>query len=181
MSEIKVSEMIEAEIVNDEDLIMIIQNGVNKKVPASKVGTGGGGVAGDTLPIGAIIDYDGESIPSNWEEVKDKTILYESETGELGNVTLNDSAENYDYIEIYYKTSGRSGSVKLQDFTNKNISLSIVGVSSTTFMTLMKEIVISGNTIRKNAEYTYLKEFSAEERCSATNTVYIYKVIGYKE
>lgn len=33
---IKVSEMAEAESVNDEDLIMIVQNGVNKKVACFK-------------------------------------------------------------------------------------------------------------------------------------------------
>ena len=64
MSEIKVSEMIEAESVNDEDLIMIVQNGVNKKVPASKVGTGQAG--GDTLPIGAIMPFGSDTIPENW-------------------------------------------------------------------------------------------------------------------
>lgn len=44
--------MIESEAteVNDEDLLLIVQNGVKKKVPASKVGTGGG-VTGDTLPV----------------------------------------------------------------------------------------------------------------------------------
>lgn len=64
MAEMKVSEMIEAEQVNDEDLIMIVQNGVNKKVPASKVGTGQAG--GDTLPIGSIMQYSGNTIPENW-------------------------------------------------------------------------------------------------------------------
>ena len=62
--EIKVSEMIEAESVNDEDLIMIVQNGVNKKVPASKVGTGQAG--GDTLPIGAVMEWKSDIIPINW-------------------------------------------------------------------------------------------------------------------
>lgn len=65
MAEIKVSEMPEANNVNDEDLIMIIQNGVNKKVPAKEVGTGAK-ATGDTLPIGAIIPYSSDNIPDNW-------------------------------------------------------------------------------------------------------------------
>ena len=65
MSEIKVSEMIEAESVNKEDLIMIVQNGVNKKVPASKVGTGGA-ASGDTLPIGAVLEWYSDTIQENW-------------------------------------------------------------------------------------------------------------------
>lgn len=64
MSEIKVSEMTEAESVNDEDLIMIVQNGINKKVPASKVGTGQAG--GDSLPIGSIMQYPGSTLPKGW-------------------------------------------------------------------------------------------------------------------
>lgn len=35
--ELKISEMEEAEQVNNEDLIMIVQNGINKKVQASKL------------------------------------------------------------------------------------------------------------------------------------------------
>ena len=30
-----------------------------------------GGVTGDTLPIGAVIDYDGDTVPENWEEVEE--------------------------------------------------------------------------------------------------------------
>lgn len=40
----------EATEVNDDDLLLVVQNGVKKKVPASKVGTGGG-ATGDTLPV----------------------------------------------------------------------------------------------------------------------------------
>ena len=61
---IKVSEMAEAESVNDEDLIMIVQKKKKKKVPASKVGTGQAG--GDTLPIGAVMEWNSDIIPINW-------------------------------------------------------------------------------------------------------------------
>ena len=64
MSDLKISQMTEAESVNDEDLIMIVQDGVNKKVPASKVGTGQAG--GDSLPIGSIMQYPGSTLPVNW-------------------------------------------------------------------------------------------------------------------
>ena len=36
MSEVKVSELPEASSVNDEDLVMIVQNGINKKIQSSK-------------------------------------------------------------------------------------------------------------------------------------------------
>lgn len=59
MSEIKISEMVEAEEVNSDDLIMIIQNGVNKKTKAINIGTGGGG---DSIEI---IQEDGEASETN--------------------------------------------------------------------------------------------------------------------
>lgn len=61
---VKVTELTEALNVNEEDLIMIVQDGVNKKVTASKVGTGQAG--GDTLPIGSIMQYPGNTIPESW-------------------------------------------------------------------------------------------------------------------
>lgn len=33
------------------------------------------GLTGDTLPIGAIIDYDGEEVPTNWEVVEETNII----------------------------------------------------------------------------------------------------------
>lgn len=64
MNEIKISELTEAEEVNEDDLIMIIQNGVNKKVRAEKVGTGNGG--GDTEEIGSVKLWFSNTIPQNW-------------------------------------------------------------------------------------------------------------------
>lgn len=63
---IKLSEMNEAEEINEEDLLMIVQNGVNKKIKAKKIGKGEGSVTGDTVPIGAIIEWFSETIPENW-------------------------------------------------------------------------------------------------------------------
>jgi len=61
----------EATEVNDEDLLLVVQNGVKKKVPASKVGTGGPGGTGNTViydkvPIGTIVEFGGENAPIDW-------------------------------------------------------------------------------------------------------------------
>lgn len=63
MSNIKISEWIEAESVSEDDYVPIIQNGINKKVKASQIGTGGGG---DTLPIGAVVELASNTVPNNW-------------------------------------------------------------------------------------------------------------------
>lgn len=60
----KISELTEAVQANNNDLIMIVQNGVNKKITADKIGTGQGG--GDTLPIGTIMPYTSDTIPNGW-------------------------------------------------------------------------------------------------------------------
>lgn len=65
MSNIKISELIEATEANENDLLMIIQNGENKKIKASKVGTGKAG-GGDTLPIGAILPFSSDTVPNGW-------------------------------------------------------------------------------------------------------------------
>ena len=46
--EIKISEMLEAESIYEEDFIPIIQNGINKKISASKIETGNGIPTGGT-------------------------------------------------------------------------------------------------------------------------------------
>lgn len=66
MSNIKISELTEAAEANENDLLMIIQNGENKKIKASKVGTGQAGGGGDTLPIGAILPFSSDTIPNGW-------------------------------------------------------------------------------------------------------------------
>lgn len=67
MSNIKISELTEATEANENDLLMIIQNGENKKIKASKVGTGQAGGGGDTLPIGAVIRWDSDVLPKSGE------------------------------------------------------------------------------------------------------------------
>ena len=108
------------------------------------------------------------------------TILYEDEIGTTGDITLKDSVDNYNYIEIYYKTSIRSSSIKIQDFNDKNISLSIVAVAATTYAALTKEITISEMSINKVSEYEHVRHITVGDTFSETDTIYIYKVIGYK-
>ena len=114
------------------------------------------------------------------KELMQGTILYSDLTGATGNVTLLDSAENYDYIEIYYKFGQRSGSLKVKDFTNKKITLTILANSSATFVCIIKEITISGTTITKNAEYQFTHNAGSNPSYTETDGVAIYEVIGYK-
>ena len=108
------------------------------------------------------------------------TVLYEDEEGTLGDITLNDSAENYDYIEIYYKTNNRSGSIKVSDFNDKNLILPIIIASTTAMVVLTKEITILGSTITKKSECQFLRHYTEGSTYTETDSIYIYKVVGYK-
>ena len=70
---------------------------------------------GDTLPIGAIVDYDGTTVPDGYEQISSgtnpvETILYDANgSPKAGSVTLSDSISNYDELCI----SGWSNSTAL--------------------------------------------------------------------
>lgn len=51
--------------------------------------------AADTLPIGTIVDYDGEEVPDGWEEVEDKILWSGDELPEGKTYTLTDNIFNY--------------------------------------------------------------------------------------
>lgn len=124
-----------------------------------------------------IHDTDEEKITIYEEIEKLKgTILYEDETGTTGTVNLIDNAENYKYIEIYYKTSVRSGSIKVSDFNDKKLILPIIVVTSVNHVLQTKIITISRKKINKIEEEQYLSNTGY----STTNSIYIYKVVGYK-
>ena len=72
MADIKVSELIETQNLNNADLVMIVQNGTNKKVKASKFK----------------------------EAQSGGTVLYESNLGTIGDVTLEEIIDDYRYIEV---------------------------------------------------------------------------------
>ena len=112
--------------------------------------------------------------------IKEKAIgiiLYDDANGTLGTVTLSDAAENYDKIEIFYKTNTRTNSIRLEDYTGKRITLSFTIVASNAAVLLTKEIEISGTSITVNGEYQYMTSGGGT---TPTNTVYIFKVVGYK-
>lgn len=92
---IKISELPSATSVGDNDLVPIVQGGETKKAPASAFGGGGGGTSDYTdlnnkpsinsvtlvgnktgsdlglgdVPVGAVVQFDGDTIPVGYEEV----------------------------------------------------------------------------------------------------------------
>lgn len=104
--ELKISEMEEAEQVNNEDLIMIVQNGINKKTKAENVGIGGE-ATGDTLPIGATIEWHSDIIPENW-------LLCNGQA-----VSRTDYAELFNVLGTKYGTGDGSTTFNLPNLKGK--------------------------------------------------------------
>lgn len=104
--ELKISEMEEAQQVNNEDLIMIVQDGINKKTKAENVGVGGE-ATGDTLPIGATIEWHSDIIPENW-------LLCDGQA-----VSRTDYAELFNVLGTKYGTGDGSTTFNLPDLQGK--------------------------------------------------------------
>ncbi len=82
-----------------------------------------GGVTGDTLPIGSIVDYDGDTVPANWEKVEDENI-YSTAEQEIG---------EWFGKKLYRKTlvTERITAAKLIDVPIANIDMFWIDASGT--------------------------------------------------
>ena len=148
---------------------------------------GGGGGAGESLPIGSEIEFDGlaTDIPTGWEQIDGNVfseyVLYDSDTGTTDTVTLSDSSANYDYIEIFFTDNNSAyTSVKVPNADGKYASLTCywVGANSNALYVNSKIVSISGTSI---TVYRYIQaSFEGSWSKSAVNNIKIYKVVGYK-
>lgn len=152
---------------------------------------GGAGGGGETLPIGSEIDFDGSvsDIPDGWEEVSGKSLvaydLYSNASGSNANITLSDSAANYNYIEIFFKS-------------NDNVYSSVKGINGTTIMCHIVSTItstaywynpvlttysINGTSlsISNKVSYNITNNWAKTDSGNNLNNIYITKVIGYKE
>ena len=66
----------------------------------------------DSLPIGTIVDYDGDTVPDGYEEVEDSSILWKNlnPTEEFESQTVNLSDSNYKYYEVIFLLINNGGS-----------------------------------------------------------------------
>ena len=148
----------------------------------------------DTLPIGTEVDYDGNTVPDGWTEVdgfnETYKTLYENDTwsGNQGNITLSDSAANYDYLEIFYATHNLGGdgykSVKIANPNGKTIDLDmVIRKSDDNVMYFISNLYdISGTTLTLKAiGSSYVYNNSSNNVNTSTNYIYVKKVVGIKE
>ena len=107
-------------------------------------------------------------------------VLYNSAGGTAGTVTLSDSAENYTYIEIFYRSSGDNacGSVKVFSPNNKLVHLGTVHYIADYDYAKFALVSVSGSMITFSQNYQITLKNNGSEY-SAENAIYITRVVGY--
>ena len=140
----------------------------------------------DTLPVGTIVEYDGDTIPEGWEEVEN--VLYENETGTTGNVPLNDNIKNYKKISIEYAISGGGMQQQKTIPTNNNavntIQIEMFWAGSTDFIDMAtKRFTTSERLLTVETSRTtelLIKTSGITVNPDTTNRIIVTKVIGHK-
>ena len=107
-------------------------------------------------------------------------VLYNSASGTAGTVTLSDSAENYTYLEIFYRSSGDNacGSVKVFNPNGKLVHLGAIHYIADYDYAKFALVNVSGSmiTFRQNYQITLKNNGSVY---SAENAIFITRVVGY--
>lgn len=107
-------------------------------------------------------------------------VLYNSAGGTAGTVTLSDSAENYTYLEIFYRSSGDNacGSVKVFSPNGKLVHLGTIHYIADYDYAKFALVSVSGSMITFNQNYQIILKNNGSEY-SAENAIYITRVVGY--
>ena len=107
-------------------------------------------------------------------------VLYNNDSGTAETVTLSDSAENYTYLEIFYRSSGNNacGSVKVFSPNNKLVHLGTIHYVADYDYAKFALVSISGTSITFSQNYQITLKNNGSVY-SAENAIFITRVVGY--
>ena len=107
-------------------------------------------------------------------------VLYNSANGTAETVTLSDSAENYTYLEIFYRSSGDNacGSVKVFGPNGKLVHLGTIHYIADYDCAKFALVNVSGSMITFSQNYQITLKSNGSVY-SAENAIYITRVVGY--
>ena len=107
-------------------------------------------------------------------------VLYNSASGTAGTVTLSDSAENYTYLEVFYRSSGDNacGSVKVFNPNGKLVHLGTIHYIADYDYAKFALVNVSGSMITFSQNYQITLKNNGSVY-SAENAIYITRVVGY--
>lgn len=107
-------------------------------------------------------------------------VLYNSANGTAETVTLSDSAENYTYLEIFYRSSGDNacGSVKVFSPNGKLVHLGTIHYIADFDYAKFALVNVSGSMITFSQNYQITLKNNGSTY-SAENAIFITRVVGY--
>ena len=108
-------------------------------------------------------------------------VLYNNSSSQTANVTLSESANNYSFLEIYYKDNdGVVNSVKVDNPNGKTVYL-MIQYPYQSGVTYIKscQVSISGTSITASNYSSMTIRSGNAPTIANDNYIYIYKVIGY--
>lgn len=131
-----------------------------------------------SMGVNCFPKYD-NSFEVNGVSLGDK-VLYNSANGTAETVTLSDSAENYTYLEIFYRSSGDNacGSVKVFSPNGKLVHLGTIHYIADYDYAKFALVSVSGSMITFSQNYQITLK-SNGSTYSAENAIFITRVVGY--
>lgn len=120
---------------------------------------------------------------TGWETIYRAKALWDNMSGTTGTVTLSETAANFSYLEIFFKTNDSTpiySSSTVYSPNGKVVNLEAMNpnYNSTAYLK-SKTINISGTSIT-NVSYSELGLSSSGVNFGAGNVIYITRVVGYR-
>lgn len=119
-----------------------------------------------------------------WLHLMGAQTLYYNASGSNGTITLSESASQFSYLEIFYRsTYNHYSSVRVYAPNGKSalLSNSHVFPTSGTLVTQSRVVLISGTSISTaTGNEAFGEWWSYDNHIEAVNQIYIYQVVGYK-
>lgn len=129
----------------------------------------------------ARVAFEGLKVRQAWNSAL-RQVLYNSTTGTNGNVTLSETAANFNHLTIYYRTNDNfHSSVDVFAPNGKIVSLQSIGINNAGNNMYLKSrtVTINGTSITKNGEGSAVLWSASTGYPSASTDIYITRVEGW--
>ena len=119
----------------------------------------------------------GEAYKNN-DPIPSCKVLYNNSTGTYGNLTLSESAANFDYLEVYVTAGNRYSSTKVCNPNGRTIEVHVHGGNNTNDWLFYGNWTVNGTDMSCTTNNTYAHSTSYTP--TKTNELKIIKVVGYR-
>lgn len=170
------------------DIYVEVEDQLSKVYDTFTLGVGSPAIDiyGNCVSVGAPYDEDlggrVQILGNKAENIQYKpVVLYENSNGSNSNITLNDSVENYECLEIFYKDNvNRFNSGKIYNPNGSEFFMVTGNAYSNGSAYIRFKTVVINNTSITNSTYSALGISSSTQNVTNGNNIYITRVVGYK-